>query len=201
MPWKEQLQKLEQEEAFDIAIFFMQKIIAKHPDERDAYLSMIYLIADTVIEPHSWDFDAYADQAKRDYYKSKENEYSTLGERYFARSYFKFNNDASYLLVAAHAFITLPWIFGIDTDFRDAMLYKAHQLEPNNPIYKGIYYKDIYDSDPTNPELFEWAKLMTNQNSPLKQFTEKGRVWEYAVGIAQYFPNQILETSSFDKEK
>ena len=196
MHWKEQLHKLEQEEAFDIAIFFMQKVITTYPDNRDAYLSMIYLIADTVIEPHSWDFDAYADHAKRDYYQSKYDEYSALGERYFSRSYFKFNNDASYLLVAAHAFLTLPWIFGVDTDFRDAMLRKAHTLDPDNPVYKGIYYKEIYRNNPTNPEVLAWAQLMVNENSPLKEFSGKGRVWEYAQSIAKCFPNQILEKYS-----
>lgn len=50
MHWKEQVTQLEHEANFDIAIFLLQKVIAEHPDNVDAYIVLLYRLVDTLIE-------------------------------------------------------------------------------------------------------------------------------------------------------
>jgi|GEM_PF-4705993 len=198
MNWKEPLHKLEYEEAFDIAIFFMQTVIEKKPSDRDAYLALIYLLADTMIEPHSWELQTLPDQIKKDYYRSKESEYETLAKKYFALSYFKFMKDPEYLFIVGHAFIACPWIVGLGDNYPEITFKKAHELDPDNPIYLGDHYNNIYQQDPTNLELIKWAKLMHSTNSPLDAWQGKGRVWDYTAGMLRRLSRRILKMPPFD---
>ncbi len=40
--WREQVEQLEHEGNFDIAVFLLEKIIQEHPDEMDAYIIKEY---------------------------------------------------------------------------------------------------------------------------------------------------------------
>lgn len=192
MHWKAQLHKLENEEAFDIGIFFMQMVIEKNTHDMDAYIALIYLLADIIMEPHSWDC-APEDDATRLYYRAKRGEYSRLGEQYQTESYSKFSNSPEYLFVCAYALVVDPWPSCGGYELRNVMWRKAYELEPNNPMYQGIYYRDVHEKVPSNPELIAWAQLMVGLNSPLNRFDNKGRAWEYAQWMARCFPTQVLE--------
>ncbi len=50
MSWKEKLAILEHNGDFDIAIFFMQKVIRENPDEVDTYIYMLFRLMDTIVE-------------------------------------------------------------------------------------------------------------------------------------------------------
>ena len=50
MLWQEQLKKLEDAQQWDFAVDLMQEVIAKNPDDMDAYMSMNYLFMNLLVE-------------------------------------------------------------------------------------------------------------------------------------------------------
>ena len=50
MNWKDKLKILEQNEDFDVAIFFMRQIIQEHAEDVDAYICLLFRLMYTIVE-------------------------------------------------------------------------------------------------------------------------------------------------------
>lgn len=50
MNWKQQVQLLEQEANFDIAIFLLEKVVKNNPDDVDAYIFLLFRLREMWLE-------------------------------------------------------------------------------------------------------------------------------------------------------
>ena len=197
MHWKEQLHKLEQEEAFDIAIFFMQKIITQNSDDRDAYIFLMYRLMDTLLEDSCYWHNISEDPLraiKSKYYSAKHDEYWDLLRHYFAMALSKFHNNADFLYYAAHITIFAPWYVGINENDQEViknMFEKSKHLNPDNPLLKGGYEDDFLMAPTHNKE-----ELITYVNNVIKENTQilgnMGALGEYLLELKKSITQNIL---------
>jgi len=197
MHWKEQLQKLEQEENFDIAIYLLEKIVKEHPEEMDAYIFLLYRLMDTLVEgPCHWDNVSQSNlrKIKRDYYSSKHDVYWGLLRHYFAVALSKFHDNADFLYYAAHIAAFAPWYAGInehDHEVTDGMIEKSKQLNPNNPLLKGGYGDDFLMSKPHNDEILRtYINEVLDTNA--KILGTMGALGEYLLELKKTVTQRIL---------
>jgi hypothetical protein len=187
MTWKEQLRTLEKAKKWDKAIEFMKGVIQKNPDDMDAYIFMNYLLMNLL--------------GGEDYDKSKETTYETLIKWYFDESYAKFSHNAEYLYLTGKMAVMGEWFFGIKVEDYDSMIKKAHQLDPQNPLYNQYHYFELEEKDPCNPELVTFANLVLDKNSPItKQFENRGAVGEYILAVARGWGEVILSRAASIKK-
>jgi len=203
MHWREQIAQLEHEGNFDIAIFLLEKVIKENPDNMDAYITLLFRLMDTIVEGSCYWHNVSQDplwEVKNKYYKAKEQYYAQLGAHYFIEGYAKYFNNPEYLCVCGYTLVMEPWSFDVDDAMRDSMLRKAHTLEPNNPLYKGEFYQNLYCNNPSPAQLEEiitWAQLINEPSSPLHQWDGKGVAWEYAQGMINSFSIRVLNEPNF----
>ena len=197
--WREQVAQLEKEGNFDIAIFLLEKVIKENSDNMDAYITLLFRLMDTIVEGSCYWHNVSKDplrEIKNKYYKAKEQYYAQLGTLYFQEGYTKYFNNPEYLCVCGYTLVMEPWSFGVDDAVRDAMLNKAHLLEPNNPLYKKEFYQNLYRHNPSPQQLAEiiaWAQLINSSSSPLLSWDQKGAAWEYAQEMIGNFPIRVLQ--------
>jgi tetratricopeptide (TPR) repeat protein len=186
MTWKEQLRILEQQDDFDVALFFMEKIIQEYPDDVDAYIFMLFRLMDTIVE-YACHFANVSktpvSDIKKEYYDAKEAHYEVLAKKYFKSGYAKFSENASFLFCVGITAVMSEWYFGIDIKDYENMLEKAMQLEPDNLVDKRTYYIHLNQSIPEKKEeAIAYASLILQDNSPLVQSIKtRGAFGEYLL--------------------
>jgi tetratricopeptide (TPR) repeat protein len=197
MSWKQQLRILEQMGDFDVAIFFMKKVIEKHPNDVDAYIFMLFRLMDTIVE-HACYFanvsKTVVSDIKKEYYDTKETYYEVLAKKYFQDGYNKFSENAEFLFCVGTTAVMSEWYFGIDVNVYNAMLAKAQILDPDNPLYKHAHYWSLFEKDHNNQEAIEYARMVLQENSPIKGILDtKGAFGVYMSGILLHKSRHILE--------
>ena len=157
----------------------MQEVIRENSSDMDAYLLMNYLLMNLLVEE---DFD-----------KSKDQYYTTLIKWYFDESYSKFSENAEYLYFTAKTAVMAEWYFGISQEDYLEMIEKAKKMDPTNLVYKENYYWHLYEKNPNDSELIEFARLTLNDNSPIKrQLRSKGALGKYLIGLKQHWAQRVL---------
>lgn len=121
MLWKELLRKMETAKQWDFAIDFMKEVIAKDPNDMDAYMAMNYLLMNLLVE--------------EDYDRSKHDDYAQILKEYFDESYEKYSHNPEYLYYMGRIAYMSEWYFGIEMEDARRMLYEAMHLEPDNILY------------------------------------------------------------------
>jgi len=183
MNWKEQLRELEKAKKWDEAIKFMQGVIKEHPNDKDTYIFMNYLLMNLLGE--------------EDYDDSKEATYMNLAKWYFDESYAKYSEDPEFLYITGKTAVMGPWFFGIDQEDHENMIKKAHKLESNNPLYNEHYYYKLEREDPIHSELIAFAKLVLSENSSIEEQLEtKGAVGEYLFTMKKRSAEGILKNAA-----
>lgn len=131
---------------------------------------------------------------EEDFDTTKLDHYMQLTKRYFDESYAKFSNNAEYLFYTGITAVMSEWYFGIDTDDYLAMLDKAIELEPHNPLYQRSYYINLDHHDPKyRQKVYQYAKLVLEKNSPIqKLLSEKGAIGAYLMGLMIYRAKDII---------
>jgi len=181
--WKEPLRELEKAKQWDEAIEFMQEVIEQNPEDKDAYIFMNYLLMNLL--------------GKEYYDDSKEESYRDLAKKYFNESYAKFSEDPEYLYITGKTAAMAEWFFGIDQEDYEAMIKKAHELEPDNSFYNEDYYNYLETVNPNNPELIAFAYLLLVDYFCIKEpFCTKGAVGEYLLEIKKGWAKGILSNVS-----
>jgi len=170
MDWKQVLRKLEHSKYWDEAIEFMQDVIAKDPNNMDAYIAMNYLLMNLLVEENH-------DETKHDYYE-------ILAKKYFDESYAKFSDNPEYLYFTGKTAGMSEWFFGLEAEDVEAMLKKASVLEPDNLVYKRGSYSCLSICDPKNVELINSCiKKILEKPELLDFIRSKGAVGEYLLEV------------------
>lgn len=188
MNWKDKLKILEQGEDFDVAIFFIRKIIQEHSEDVDAYIYLLFRLMYMMVEGSCYFSnvsESKVSDIKQRYYDAKDSEYMLLAMRYFKEGYIKFSENAEFLFYVGITAVMSEWYFGIEREDYDAMLKKALQLDPNNPVYQRSYYIELDRNDEHNKQvIINYARLVLYEDSPIKKILRsKGAVGEYLLKL------------------
>jgi len=180
MHWKEQLRNMEDAKQWDSAIDFMKEVIAKNPNDMDAYMAMNYLLMNLLVE--------------EDYNRSKRDYYSNTLKEYFDKSYAKFSYNPEYLFYMGKIAYMSEWYFGIELEDAKKMLLEALRLDPNNILYQDTYYMYLDLSIPENKEkALERAEMILKQNSPIRKILQnKGSMGEYLWELMVNYSKRVV---------
>jgi len=197
MHWKAQVQRLEIEEHFDVAIFLLEKVIKARPNDMDAYIFLMYRLMDTLVEGSCyWANVSRTDlrKIKSNYYSSKHDIYWALLRNYFTTALSKFHANADFLYYAAHIATFAPWYAGInehDHEIIKGMFEKSKHLNPDNPLLKGGYEDDFLMAPTHNKE-----ELITYVNNVIKENTQilgnMGSLGEYLLELKKSVMHNVL---------
>lgn len=197
MNWKEQLSILETNEDFDVAIFFMEKVIKENPDNVDAYIFMLFRLMYTIVE-HSCYFSNISSSEvrsiKKQYYDVKEDYYEMLAHKYFKEGFEKFSENPDFLYYVGFTAAMSEWYFDINREDYVNMLNKAMALEPDNLLYKDTYFINLDLTIACNKkEAEKYAKVVLSKDSPLtRAVVDKGAIGEYWLRLATNWSKRIL---------
>lgn len=180
MSWKEQLTEFERNKEWDMAIAYMQNIIAKNPDNLDAYLSINYLLMNLLVE--------------EDYNRFKHDYYASLCKKYFTESYAKFHANPKYLFYIARIACMSEWYFDIELETIEEMLQKAMVLDPNNLVYQWTYYADLNQSNALDKDkIIKYYSIVLQKNSPIKnELKLLGALGEYILSMMEHIAKEIV---------
>jgi tetratricopeptide (TPR) repeat protein len=188
MEWKKHLRDLEKQKSWDQAIAFMENIVEKHPDNADAYIDIIFLLMNILVEEQF-------DTSKHDYY-------AFLLEKYFDASHQKFSDNAAYLFCVGMTASMAEWYVGLEVEDYQRMLRKALELDPDDLMYQSNYYLHLDRSIPENKAAaIKYAQLIHNNDpSLLHDFISKGACGEYWLGCMQGWSKAVLKLPPYENE-
>lgn len=199
MNWKDKLSILEQSDDFDVAVFFMQKVIKEHSADVDAYIYMLFRLMDTIVE-HACYFSNVSrtpvSDIKKMYYDMKEDYYSELAIKYFNEGYARFSENAEFLYYVGITAAMSEWYFNIEREDYDKMLAKAMTLEPHNPLYKDSYYFNLahsLDENDKNAVKIYALSILNNNSNIQNMLKSKGAVGAYRLEILINWSKEIIE--------
>jgi len=197
MIWKEKVKILEQHDDFDVAVFFLEQVIKENPDDVDAYIFMLFRLMDTIVE-HACHFSNVSrtpvSDIKSKYYDTKEDYYESLAKRYFKEGYAKFSDNAEFLFYVGITAAMSEWYFGIETQDYERMLDKALLLDPDNFLYKSLYYKGLDMKRESNKEeVVKYAQEVLYHESRIKNIVaDKGAAGECCLELTINWSKEIL---------
>lgn len=190
MSWREQVRLLEKEGSFDIAIYVLEKQIKKNPNEKDAYIMLLYRLMDSILENPCYWRNISKDplrEIKEEYYEDKNRyDYNKRVEKIFTTSYEKFSNDTEYLYYAA-LFLFHACIF-TDLIDKESAFISMHK----EAIARG--YNAVIEQGYSGKESeIEWANRILNDPSIQDQLATKGAAAEYVLGNVVASAKKILQ--------
>jgi hypothetical protein len=131
MNWQE-IEKFESNKDWTPAIKLLQTIVIDEPDNIEAYVRLIYLLHNILLEEK--------------YHISEHDYFSNMLKYYFEESNKKFLSDSEYLFFIGKILYIAEWYFGIDDDSKpmvDRLAFKmqkgAFDKEPDNILYEWAY--------------------------------------------------------------
>ncbi|MBS1986912.1 hypothetical protein JST99_03205 [Candidatus Dependentiae bacterium] len=202
MHWKQQVQLLEQEASFDIAIFLLEKVVKNNPNDVDAYIFLLFRLREMWLEGSVYWCNVSKDplrDVKKEYYASKRDNYMAAAEKYFAESYHRFSENPEYLYYAAHILGHIAWYFGASDDLQSDLELRAVRMRYNAVLNMIDYYKELYDKEPNNVDVIKYAASIVNDPSLQEQLATKGAAAEYVIGGEVSWAKKILEDAHKDK--
>lgn len=179
MDWRKQLEEYEQTNNWEPAIVLIQKIIADNPNNVEAYIRLIYLLHNILVE--------------EEYSKSEKDRLAELLKKYFNESNEKFCENSEYLFFIGKILYIAEWYFGIDDDLKPVEKKLAFKMQ-----------KKAFEKEPENV-LFEWAYRFSLDNKLAGYLAEQILLYEKAKVEwlkSKGFPGEyILESLEYSKEK
>lgn len=180
MTWKKILRSLERSQQWDTAIEFMQQVISDNQADLDAYLFMLFLIMNLLVE--------------EDHNESKHNHYEMLAKKYFDEAYEKFSDNPEFLYYAGKTAVMSEWYFGIEQDDYIKMMARAAESDPHNPVYQWNYYDELATENVRDENARAYAITILDKNSSInKILSAKGALGEYLLEIMRSWSKRVLE--------
>lgn len=195
MNWKQQVQLLEQEASFDIAIYLLETVVKNSPNDVDAYIFLLYRLREMWLEGGVYWCNVSKDplrDIKKDYYDSKFENYMKLAKKYFAESYGRFSNNPEYLYYAAHILGHIAWYFGASDDLQSDLEIRAVRMHYNDVLNMMDYYKELYYKEPNNVDVTTYAASIVSNSSIQEQLATKGAAADYIIGDKISWAKKIL---------
>lgn len=162
MNWKQEFEKLESQKKWKESIAFLQSIIQEDPNNKEAYLYILYSFMNIA-------FIITHDELRM---------YSELAKKYFRQSYQKFSKNAEYLFFASFAVQVAGAFFDADRDQMEYMINKAIELDPTNLVYQfnEIEYQNVKIQ-------YEYAHKILDPHGSIQLFLkEKGFPGQEVLG-------------------
>lgn len=138
MNWKVQLEKFERSKDWKSAIELMQKTISENPDNVEAYIRVIYLLHNILVE--------------EDYPESEHDHIASLLKQYFDESNKSFSDNTEYLFFIGKILHIAEWYFGLndrpglmEQSCAFKMQKKAFEKEPGNALFEWAYRFSLDD--------------------------------------------------------
>jgi len=179
MDWKKNLEEYESKKSWGSAIRFLQGIVEKNPHNAEAYVRMIYLIHNILVE--------------EEYPESEHDHLFNLLKEYFEKSHRRFFNNSEYLFFVGKILHIAEWYFGIndreglvENSLAYRMQKKAAEKEPNNLLFEWACRLSL--SDPL-------AGYLANQ---ILQYDDDIVAWLKSKGFPGTYIIDCLEQSSQD---
>lgn len=136
MTWKAWLCQLEQDEKWEEAMLLAEDVLASNPRDADAYVRIIFLYWFVWLESS--------------HPKAFSDELQGLIRKYYQASVTQYSNNAEYLFFVGLLISVTDWPFAVVDDYTGSeqnqvtwMLRKAHELEPDNPVYKLFWNRRL----------------------------------------------------------
>ena len=172
MIWQKQLKEFEDRKEWKNAIQLLENTIEKLPVEVEAYVSIIYLLHNLLLE----------EEIKN--YELTESELENLLLKYYQDSYSMFRNNAEYLYFIGSIMHVAEWYFGqSDTVLALQMQKRATEIEPDNILFAFSYIFSISDKS----KAWELAKkILLVEGDKLKWLKSKGFAGSYQIGTLKY---------------
>lgn len=187
--WKKKLKELEDKKQWDVAIAFMEKVIAENQDSVDAYLSLQYLIMNLLVEDREYD------GSNRDSYVKKL-------QKYFHEAYEKFSENSEYLYYTGRTAVMSDWYFGFEGNEAHEMIDKAAELEPDNKVYQWNSFRDLnplHDREKLEPYIYD---VFDSHSDIRKELDSKGSLGTYLLNIMTYvLQKKQLQIRCIDEKK
>ncbi|MBC8044400.1 MAG: hypothetical protein IAF08_13260 [Rhizobacter sp.] len=186
MNWKEQFAEIEK--TFGVhakldwkpATALARKVIADHPNDVEAYVRVIYLLHNIVLEEET--------------INSEHNYMAGLLKQYFDESQKKFSDNTEYLFFIGKILWIAEWYFGQDDDkLGMEMQKKAVELEPNNILYEWAYRLSV-KGDVVHEYLA--CRIITNETSIVNWLKSKGFPGEYVLEHLEVSKKRYEENTS-----
>lgn len=147
MHWKQQVQFLEQEANFDIAVFLLEKIVKDNPNDVDAYIFLLFRLREMWLEGGVYWCNISKDplrDIKREYYDSKFESYMAAAHRHFAESYDRFSTNPEYLYYVTQILGHIAWYFGASDALQSDLEQRALRMHYNTIIKEIDYYENLH---------------------------------------------------------
>ncbi len=183
--WKKQLEEFEQQEQWKAAIELMQQVVKDNLDDVEAYVRIIYLLHNVVLE-------VYTEVKKAQ--GINDDKIETLLKHYFSEGNRKFAENAEYLFFIGMITHIAEWYFGIEESinlpmekhFATKMQKKASDFEPENKLYKWAYLSSSVDnrySSPIKDFARSLAKGLIEDTSTIEWLKSKGFPGQYVLEV------------------
>jgi len=183
MNWKKQLEGYENEKNWSPAIDLMELTIRESPNDVEAYIRVIYLLHNILVEEELTNLQLDTDTMVR------------LLTKYFNDSKNIFINNPEYLFFIGQILYISDWYFGVDEDFIPIeettafrMQKKAFEIETGNMLFEWscLYSSKNKDADYlaykifVNDSIMNWLKskgfpgkyIISNLNMSRQRYVE-----------------------------
>ncbi|MES2619689.1 MAG: hypothetical protein V4615_02475 [Bacteroidota bacterium] len=186
MNWKTQFE--EYEKSFGVhaeidwkpAIALAQKVIENGSDDVEAYIRVIYLLHNIVVE--------------EDYPESEHDHMAELLKQYFNESCKRFSENAEYLFFIGKILHIAEWYFGLeDSKLAVEFQKKAMEKEPGNLLYEWAYrFSCLGDV----VEGYLAHQLITDEKDKVRWLKSKGFPGEYILEHLETSNQEYLENKA-----
>lgn len=187
--WKDTLKRLEKNKEWDVAIPYMENIIHKKTDLRDAYIAIIFLLMNLLVE--------------EDYNERKHDEYAKKLKTYFKESYSLFLYDPEYLFCVGIIGIMSDWY--LDLTYNDCiyMAKSAYLSHPDNRLYQWAYYSSLDLTIPENKKMAQdYAKLIIKLEPTLfEEIYKRGSFGNYIQDCMISWAKKVLNLYPYDTQR
>jgi len=171
MNWKKELNEFEENEKWPEAIDLLQEVIDRDPDNKDAYIRMIYLLHNILVD--------------QDYSKTilMHNYLEALLAKYFHESYLKYSSDSEYLFFIGTIMHIAEWYFGQkDESLALSLQKRAMELEPDNALFRYGY---LFSAESDKAELNDLANEIVYVSKYPQWAESKGYPGRYVMGLVR----------------
>lgn len=172
MSWQIKLEIFEKHKEWYNAIDLLMKIINENQNHTEAYIRIIYLIHNILLE--------------EDYSEDEHDYYALLLKSYFHDSVNRFSDNAEYLFFVGIILHIGEWYFGMNDDLKRmeerlafVMQKRASEIQPNNLLYKWAYVRLLNNKEEIAQNLKneichnpQYINYLTNRGFPGKYVLE-----------------------------
>lgn len=159
------------------AVAFAQKVIDNNPEDIEAYIRVIYLLHNILVE--------------EDYPETEHDHMANLLKQYFNKSYKKFSENAEYLFFIGKILHIAEWYFGLaDNKLAVELQKKATEKEPGNLLYEWTYR---FSCPGDIEEGYLAHQLITHEKDKIRWLKSKGYPGEYILEHLEASNQEYLE--------